>query len=83
MSEHVLRLLALDGGGIRGLSMLEILKQLMSTINQESPPKPCDCFDMIGGTSTGGSVFITLQDIRLKRVQANSDYAWSAADDSR
>jgi hypothetical protein len=51
-----LRLLAIDGGGVRGLSALMILEQLMESINPETPPKPCDCFDMIGGTSTGGYV---------------------------
>ncbi|EJT69392.1 hypothetical protein GGTG_13011 [Gaeumannomyces tritici R3-111a-1] len=44
--DHI-RLLALDGGGVRGLS------SLMATVDPASPPKPCDCFDMIGGTSTG------------------------------
>jgi len=67
MPEHDLCLLALDGGGVRGLSTLQILKQLMGTIDPESPPKPCDYFDMIGGTSTGGSVLITLLDLRLTR----------------
>ena len=51
-------LLSLDGGGVRGLSSLQILKQLMEAIaleaGLEDPPKPCDYFDMIGGTSTGG-----------------------------
>jgi patatin-like phospholipase/acyl hydrolase len=51
-------LLSLDGGGIRGLSSLLVLKQLMETIGSkaglESPPRPCDYFDIIGGTSTGG-----------------------------
>jgi patatin-like phospholipase/acyl hydrolase len=51
-------LLSLDGGGIRGLSSLQVLKQLMERIGVEagleSTPKPCDIFDMIGGTSTGG-----------------------------
>lgn len=56
MREHEIRLLALDGGGVRGLSSLQILKQLMNVVNPESPPKPCDYFDMIGGTSTGGLV---------------------------
>jgi patatin-like phospholipase/acyl hydrolase len=51
-----LRLLALDGGGVRGLSALMILQQLMVTIDPEHPPKPCDYFDIIGGTSTGGQV---------------------------
>jgi patatin-like phospholipase/acyl hydrolase len=49
-----LKLLCLDGGGIRGLSSLLILQRLMETIDSERPPKPCDYFDIIGGTSTGG-----------------------------
>ena len=68
MPEHDFRLLALDGGGVRDLSTLQILKQLMDTIDPESPPKPCDYFDMIGGTSTGGSVLLTLLDYRLTRI---------------
>jgi patatin-like phospholipase/acyl hydrolase len=56
MPDKELRLLALDGGGVRGLSALMILQQLMETIDPENPPKPCDCFDIIGGTSTGGRV---------------------------
>jgi len=48
------RLLALDGGGVRGLSALMILQQLMDAVNPDAPPKPCDYFDMITGTSTGG-----------------------------
>ena len=51
-----LRLLALDGGAVRGLSSLIILEQLMETIDPDSPPKPCDYFDMNEGTSTGGLV---------------------------
>jgi patatin-like phospholipase/acyl hydrolase len=54
MTDNDLRLLALDGGGVRGLSSLMILQQLMATVNSEDPPKPCEYFDMIGGTSTGG-----------------------------
>lgn len=54
-------LLSLDGGGVRGLSSLKILKQLMErvavTAGLDVPPKPCDYFDMIGGTSTGGYDF--------------------------
>lgn len=49
-----LRLLCLDGGGVRGLSSLIVLQYLMETINPDNPPKPCEYFDMIGGTSTGG-----------------------------
>lgn len=51
-------LLSLDGGGVRGLSSLYIVKCIMSMINLQhshsKPLKPCDVFDMIAGTSTGG-----------------------------
>lgn len=56
-----LALLSLDGGGVRGLSSLHILKQLMERIAFEKKldetPKPCEFFDMMGGTSTGGHVW--------------------------
>ncbi|KAI1375915.1 hypothetical protein F4677DRAFT_105345 [Hypoxylon crocopeplum] len=58
-------LLSLDGGGVRGLSSLMVLKQLMEAIDPERPPKPCDYFDMIGGTSTGGLIAIMLGRMRL------------------
>ncbi|ERF74884.1 hypothetical protein EPUS_09291 [Endocarpon pusillum Z07020] len=54
VAERGIRLLCLDGGGVRGLSSLHILKKLMETIDPGRPPKPCKYFDMIGGTSTGG-----------------------------
>jgi patatin-like phospholipase/acyl hydrolase len=56
MSGSDIRLLSLDGGGVRGLSALMILEKLMEAVNPKAPPKPCDYFDMIGGTSTGGWV---------------------------
>lgn len=55
-------LLSLDGGGVRGLSTLYVLKGLMAQLNHERqaknlpPVKPCEVFDLIGGTSTGGYV---------------------------
>lgn len=60
-----IRLLALDGGGVRGLSSLMILRRLMATADPESPPKPCEYFDMIGGTSTGGLIAIMLGRLRM------------------
>ncbi|CAN9186125.1 unnamed protein product [Alternaria alternata] len=48
-----LRLLALDGGGARGLSALMILEQLMEAVNPNALLKPCDYFNIISGTSTG------------------------------
>ena len=53
-----LRLLCLDGGGVRGLSSLFILQELMAVIDRDNPPNPCDYFHLIGGTSTGGWVFL-------------------------
>jgi len=53
-------LLSLDGGGVRGLSTLYILKSIMDRLNharvEDKLPsvKPCEVFDLIGGTSTGG-----------------------------
>ncbi|KAL9011602.1 MAG: hypothetical protein Q9173_003563 [Seirophora scorigena] len=57
-------LLSLDGGGVRGLSTLYILKIIFTRLNLErsrtgsSHVKPCEVFDLIGGTSTGGYVSI-------------------------
>ena len=57
-------MLSLDGGGVRGLSSLYILKLLMEELNQERKRlalprgKPCDVCDLIGGTSTGGYVLL-------------------------
>ncbi|TEB33373.1 hypothetical protein FA13DRAFT_1627020, partial [Coprinellus micaceus] len=51
-----LPLLSLDGGGIRGVSPLRILKRIMekvAIIENKPDIKPCEYFDMIAGTSTG------------------------------
>ncbi|KXH59138.1 phosphorylase superfamily protein, partial [Colletotrichum salicis] len=54
----------LDGGGIRGISSLLILEHLMEEIRKteglDRVPRPCDRFDFIGGTSTGGIIAIML-----------------------
>jgi patatin-like phospholipase/acyl hydrolase len=53
-------LLSLDGGGVRGLASLYILQRMMKELNFKrkarglGPKKPCDIFDLMGGTSTGG-----------------------------
>ena len=60
-------LLSLDGGGVRGLSTLYILKSIMDRLNHGRktanlpPVKPCEVFDLIGGTST--AVFRSAQPI--------------------
>jgi len=49
-----------DGGGVRGLTALVVLERIFESIRNEGSlpeiPKPCEYFDMIGGTSTGGYV---------------------------
>lgn len=59
-------LLSLDGGGVRGLSSLYVLKGIMDRLNGQRKAKhldsmkPCDLFDLIGGTSTGGLIAVML-----------------------
>ncbi|KAK3319786.1 acyl transferase/acyl hydrolase/lysophospholipase [Cercophora scortea] len=60
-----LNILSLDGGGIRGLSSLYVLRRLMQEIDPISPPKPCEVFDLIGGTSTGGLIAVMLGRLHL------------------
>ena len=58
------RVLCLDGGGIRGLSEILILKELMLQVqltnNLDFTPEPRQCFDLIVGTSTGGLLAVML-----------------------
>ncbi|KAF1829336.1 FabD/lysophospholipase-like protein [Decorospora gaudefroyi] len=82
-----LRLLSLDGGGVRGLSSLLVLDDLMQNIaleekrlgrrdiNDHEPLKPCDYFDLIGGTSTGGIIAIMLSRLRLDCKQCIGVYS--------
>ncbi|KAH8748437.1 acyl transferase/acyl hydrolase/lysophospholipase [Diaporthe sp. PMI_573] len=63
------RILSLDGGGIRGKSSLLILENIMERIRESQGlnqvPRPCDYFDLIGGTSTGGIIAIMLGRLRM------------------
>ncbi|KAH9207962.1 acyl transferase/acyl hydrolase/lysophospholipase [Leptodontidium sp. 2 PMI_412] len=65
-NDEPLRLLALDGGGVKGLTSLLILRRLMGQLKKdpadpsEAIPRPCEVFDLIGGTSTGGLIAIML-----------------------
>ncbi|KAI9717415.1 MAG: hypothetical protein M1812_004767 [Candelaria pacifica] len=69
-----LRVLSLDGGGVRGYSMLILLQELMyrtfvetegKAPRRDQIPKPCDHFDLIAGTGTGGLIAIMLGRLRL------------------
>ena len=50
------RILCLDGGGMRGLVQIEILRQ----IEKKTGKKITELFDWIVGTSTGGIIALAL-----------------------
>jgi len=73
-----LRILSLDGGGIRGLSQLVILNDIMERLEDKlgrdplrNPCRPCEFFDLICGTSTGG-----LSALMLGRLQMVCIASW-------
>ncbi|KAK5202855.1 hypothetical protein LTR47_011349 [Exophiala xenobiotica] len=63
-SAQSLRILCVDGGGIKGYTSLLILKRVFRTLVSEAQlatePRPCDVFDLIAGTSTGGLIAVML-----------------------
>lgn len=63
-----------DGGGVRGYSTLIILQELMHRtfveVEGRAPkrseiPKPCEHFDLIVGTGTGGLIALMLGRLRM------------------
>jgi patatin-like phospholipase/acyl hydrolase len=53
------KLLAMDGGGIRGVLSLEVLKGIEDTLTKSTQPaifRLSDYFDYIAGTRTGGII---------------------------
>lgn len=71
------RMLALDGGGIRGVVTLQILKEIEQQLRHlYGDPKLqlSDYFDFIGGTSTGGMLAAALAQSRLSLDQLYESY---------
>ncbi|KAI1178341.1 acyl transferase/acyl hydrolase/lysophospholipase [Nemania sp. FL0916] len=74
------KLLSIDGGGIRGLSALVLLEQLMDNANEQrrlvnlAPQEPWEMFDMIGGTSTGGLIAVMLGRLRMSVEDCKEAY---------
>lgn len=57
------RILALDGGGVRGAISVAFLKRIEEICGEQDvskKPALCDYFDLIGGTSTGAIIGTTL-----------------------
>ncbi|KAH8824393.1 acyl transferase/acyl hydrolase/lysophospholipase [Flagelloscypha sp. PMI_526] len=71
-----LKILCLDGGGVRGLIEIlvleEILERLAFDLNRDL--KPCDVFDIIVGTGTGGLVAVLFGRLGLSIQQAVDVY---------
>ena len=61
-----------EGGGVRGLSALLILRELVEDIAVSEglsvPPKPCEYFELIGGTSTEGLIAIMLGSLGMVKA---------------
>ncbi|MCJ1314586.1 hypothetical protein MMC25_008268 [Agyrium rufum] len=76
---NMVNLLALDGGGIRGLSELlildEVMKRLQFDLELPELPRPCHYFDLIGGTSTGGLIALMLGRLQMTTREALDVYA--------
>jgi len=55
-TERHRRLLSIDGGGVRGLISILILRRIMDKINEDRAEglMPHEVFDLIGGIGTGG-----------------------------
>ncbi|KAB5589239.1 Phospholipase A I [Ceratobasidium theobromae] len=67
-TDRPLRILSLDGGGVRGYSALLILDDFMARIQEIEGTEeilPADYFDLIIGTSTGGIMALMLGRLRM------------------
>ncbi|KAI5777135.1 acyl transferase/acyl hydrolase/lysophospholipase [Geopyxis carbonaria] len=82
-SQAPLRLLSLDGGGVRGYSTLLLIQELMLSLfvslegrapTPSELPRPCDHFDLIGGTGTGGLIAMLLGRLRLDVETCKAEY---------
>ncbi|KAL6362697.1 hypothetical protein LRP88_04000 [Fusarium phalaenopsidis] len=79
-------MLSFDGGGVRGSSSLYILDHIIRNLNHQRAlagqpaKKPCEIFDLIGGTSTGGLIAIMLG--RLEMVVAECVAAYCKLSES-
>ncbi|KAH8910727.1 hypothetical protein BR93DRAFT_964583 [Coniochaeta sp. PMI_546] len=73
-----LNLLSLDGGGVRGVSELVILDCIMRRVQEkeglDEVPRPCDYFDLMAGTSTGGLIALLLGRLQMTTQEALSTY---------
>lgn len=88
-----IRILSIDGGGIKGVTALEILRNIMAEVSKkeqgavdrpnndqnDAQPllKPCDYFDLICGTSTGGLIALMLGRLEYVKLSPPVDAAFA------
>ncbi|PQE33248.1 acyl transferase acyl hydrolase lysophospholipase protein [Rutstroemia sp. NJR-2017a WRK4] len=85
--DRKVRILCLDGGGVKGVTSLRILQRIMEQISieeheragsdqprSEEPLKPCDYFDLICGTGTGGLIATLLGRLEYTLEEAIMKY---------
>jgi len=81
-AERPLRVLSLDGGGVRGVASLYVLQEIMTKVSEELCLKPeetklirpCEYFDLICGTGTGGLIAVLLGRLRYVCVHFRYGY---------
>ncbi|KIM21761.1 hypothetical protein M408DRAFT_300959 [Serendipita vermifera MAFF 305830] len=79
-SKSNLKLASFDGGGVRGLSQLEIMNNIMHRLNWDrqlngdEPLLPCEHFDLIGGSGTGGLIAIMLAKLRMTVEETSEEF---------
>ncbi|KIM19657.1 hypothetical protein M408DRAFT_31032, partial [Serendipita vermifera MAFF 305830] len=94
-SKNALNLASFDGGGICGMSQLEILNHIMHQLNWDNKPDetdegnetdetgetdgshrrglPCEHFDLLGGSGTGGLIAILLARLRMSVEEVSEE----------
>ncbi|CAE6541378.1 unnamed protein product [Rhizoctonia solani] len=78
-----LNVLCIDGGGVRGLSSLIILREIMhrtAAADSRAEIHPHEYFDIIAGTGTGGISACMLGRLHMPIDKAISEYATLAKD---
>lgn len=77
------KLLSLDGGRVRGISSMVILREIMNKVKEleqgkkigdDSERLPCRYFDLAGGASTGGLAAIMLFRLEMSAPDVIDQY---------
>jgi predicted acylesterase/phospholipase RssA len=82
-TKEALKVLCLDGGGCRGQGQILLLRHLFGHLPLEcsvDDVKPCDYFDLICGTSSGGIVALMLARLEMTIGEALDAFQKFATD---